>query len=296
MLYWKDIARNVVDHVSGTYRYPKKMLGRSAGPGSQTTAASPVVLVVAAHPDDEIIAIGGTINRIVQAGTRVIVVFVTNGSRGLPAAVSVEHRVAIRESEALEALSAVGVDKRDVSFLGFPDTGCYRYMSLIARDLYGVFQRYEPEEVYVHGIEGGHIDHDVIGYVVQRIVEQVSVRNIWEWAEYNGQFPLQSSEIEFPDDSQNRSERVLLTRVELSQKAIALQRYESQQLPSECLRSTEIIRRADTATARTRFLSMYDASPFWRVRLRPACDELEKGIDSVMVNDKDRFRGGGNRL
>src|SRR5262245_28993582 len=92
------------------------------------------VMVVAPHPDDETIAVGGLLARLSRAGVPLRVIFVTNGD-GYPDAVT--RTVAARnptsadylafgrrrEQEALTALARLGVSERDVRFLGFPDGG-----------------------------------------------------------------------------------------------------------------------------------------------------------------------------
>lgn len=67
------------------------------------------VLVVSPHPDDAAIAMGGTIKRLVDAGSKVTVVVVTNGERGSPAAMkdhSVREQLA-RKRESEEAACAL---------------------------------------------------------------------------------------------------------------------------------------------------------------------------------------------
>lgn len=81
-------------------------------------------VVVAPHPDDELIGAGGAIVGHVRRGHRAIVVHLTSGERAaglleLPPAERGPHR----EAEAIEAAAAVGLDPSDVVFLRLPDGG-----------------------------------------------------------------------------------------------------------------------------------------------------------------------------
>jgi LmbE family N-acetylglucosaminyl deacetylase len=92
------------------------------------------VVVFTPHPDDETLAAGGLISRLAGAGVPVHVVFITNGD-GYPMAVKADFDLAsptradyvelgeLREREALAALGRLGLGRRHVSFLGFPDGG-----------------------------------------------------------------------------------------------------------------------------------------------------------------------------
>ncbi|WP_030236190.1 PIG-L deacetylase family protein [Streptomyces sp. NRRL S-350] len=86
------------------------------------------VLVFAPHPDDEVIACGGTIARLVSEGTGVRVVFATDGAMSHSAVLGIhsdptpaELRV-IRRQEARAAARALGLPEDAVHFLDFPDT------------------------------------------------------------------------------------------------------------------------------------------------------------------------------
>jgi LmbE family N-acetylglucosaminyl deacetylase len=91
-------------------------------------------MVFAPHPDDETIAVGGLIARLIASDTPVEVVFVTNGD-GYPHAVeeslgrprpSGADFVALgrlRQEEALAAARRLGLESHMVRFLGFPDGG-----------------------------------------------------------------------------------------------------------------------------------------------------------------------------
>jgi LmbE family N-acetylglucosaminyl deacetylase len=92
------------------------------------------VIVFSPHPDDESLAAGGLIHRVVSNGGKVKVVFVTNGD-GYPEAVRRQLGHPPRSSqdfieygrnrseEAVQALCELGVPSEDAISLGFPDDG-----------------------------------------------------------------------------------------------------------------------------------------------------------------------------
>jgi LmbE family N-acetylglucosaminyl deacetylase len=92
------------------------------------------VIIFSPHPDDESLAAGGLIHRVVNNGGEVRVVFVTNGD-GYPEAVRRQLGHPSRSShdfidygrrryeEALQALCELGVPSEHAIFLGFPDDG-----------------------------------------------------------------------------------------------------------------------------------------------------------------------------
>ena len=92
------------------------------------------LMVFAPHPDDETIAAGGLIQRVLSLQGTVQVVFVTNGDGYVDA---VRHQARQghastadfieygrrRHDEALHALQHLGLQSRNAVFLGFPDDG-----------------------------------------------------------------------------------------------------------------------------------------------------------------------------
>jgi len=74
------------------------------------------VVFLHAHPDDEAIFTGGTIVRLAAAGSRVVVVFATNGDHHPDSPLA-----ARRVQEARAACSLLGVAR--VEFLGYGDSG-----------------------------------------------------------------------------------------------------------------------------------------------------------------------------
>ena len=92
------------------------------------------VLIVAPHPDDEVLALGGTIARLLEHKSQVLVVFLTNGDAnraakrlltGNPLHRAVDYRALgyRRQKEAVNALRVLGLPKNHALFLSFPDQG-----------------------------------------------------------------------------------------------------------------------------------------------------------------------------
>ena len=72
------------------------------------------VLVVAPHPDDEVIAVGGTLALHQRAGSEVLTLFVTLDAPAADGSI-------VRKGEAERAGRLLGFEPR---FLGFPDGSC----------------------------------------------------------------------------------------------------------------------------------------------------------------------------
>jgi LmbE family N-acetylglucosaminyl deacetylase len=82
------------------------------------------VAVFAPHPDDESLGCGGLIARLHDAGSRVHVVVMSDGSFSHPNSQRYPRSklAALRETEARDAVAKLGLDPaNDVEFLGLPD-------------------------------------------------------------------------------------------------------------------------------------------------------------------------------
>ena len=82
------------------------------------------VLVIAPHPDDEVLLAAGVMDRAVREGRRVSVIIVTNGDY------SCERDGYLREAESIAALKSLGVRETDVHFLGYPDGALSKLTSI----------------------------------------------------------------------------------------------------------------------------------------------------------------------
>jgi len=95
------------------------------------------LLVIAPHPDDEVLGAGGLMQHVNEAGGQVRVVYLTNGD-AYRAGVRLEQRAVKisardfrsygrrRQKEARAALATLGLDPDATTFLSFPDQGLCR--------------------------------------------------------------------------------------------------------------------------------------------------------------------------
>ena len=122
-------------------------------------------LVLAPHPDDETIGCGGLLALLAQAGQPVRVVLVTDGtgSHRRSLAYPAPRLRALRRSEMVAALAALGYSATTLSSLGLRDghvplggeAGFASAVSLLSR----ITQRFAPDTVVMPAQDDHHADH-----------------------------------------------------------------------------------------------------------------------------------------
>lgn len=85
------------------------------------------ILILAPHPDDEVLMAAGLIRRGVLQGAKISVCIVTDGNYLCLDG----SKASLRRSESLAALHLLGVGEKDVWFLGYPDTGMEPELSFL---------------------------------------------------------------------------------------------------------------------------------------------------------------------
>ena len=122
---------------------------------------SELILIVAAHPDDEVLGCGGTIARHADEGDQVQVLIVAEGATSRQ-----EQRNRNQASDELSALAQAAqkagaiLGAKGVELLDLPDN---RLDSLDRLDLIKQIEeriaRHQPQVVYVHHVGDVNIDH-----------------------------------------------------------------------------------------------------------------------------------------
>lgn len=147
--------------------------------------AGHVIMVVVAHPDDELL-MGALLSHYAARGVKVHVVVATNGALGQTDFYKVPEGktlVGIRRDEMSCSSSVLGLEKP--IWLGLPDQlsasegKLQSQIDLLRYKIDSLFQFYQPNAVLTFGAAGmtGHPDHRLIGNIVTEVFESRS----WAW-------------------------------------------------------------------------------------------------------------------
>ncbi len=129
---------------------------------------APSSLIVAAHPDDEVIGAGGCMPRFKEA----FYVHVTDGApRNMQDALSLglktrEDYARVRRQEFMSVLALLGVGRERHLEMGYVDQEASLTLEDLTHRLSDIIDTYRPELILCHSYEGGHPDHDAACFAV----------------------------------------------------------------------------------------------------------------------------------
>ena len=141
-------------------------------------------LFVFAHPDDEF-GCFESIRLEIDGGRRVVCYYLTDGGYG-------GQPVARRKEESIRVLSLLGVNSRDIHFLGIDlevkDGLLHENMERVADELSSSIRRMGMiERLYVPAWEGGHQDHDSAHVIALAVCNRLNLsENVWQFSLYHG--------------------------------------------------------------------------------------------------------------
>ena len=116
------------------------------------------VLIIAAHPDDEVLGCGGTIAKHAAKGDMVHVLFMTNGEGSRDK--SDGQEIINRQTMAQNAARILGIDS--LTFLDFPDNSMDSVTLLnIVKKIEEKIMSFHPKIIYTHHIGDLNVDHQV---------------------------------------------------------------------------------------------------------------------------------------
>lgn len=155
---------------------PGALAGASPGGGLGRVGSA---VIVAAHPDDEVLGTGGLIALLAAAGARLRLVAITDGEgshRGHADPAALARR---RIAETAAALTALGAGQTEVVRLGFPDTGLAAHEDLLMAALTGLTDGFD---VCLAPWDGDlHPDHEAAGRAARRACPATMFFPIWMW-------------------------------------------------------------------------------------------------------------------
>jgi len=184
------------------------------------------LVVVAPHPDDEILACGGLLQMLSARAQPPVLVAVTDGEASHPGSTDwpVEKLRATRPQETLAALACLGIAAPDLQRIGIADGGVTAAEAMLAQRLAQLFQ---PEDVVITTWRyDGHPDHEATARACMAAAAQCGARvlevPIWGWhwsAPSDGAMPLA------------HARKLLLPEAAQARKRAAMACFRSQVLP-----------------------------------------------------------------
>lgn len=148
-------------------------------------------LVIAAHPDDEIIGCGG----LLQRHPAHAIVYLTEGApkdrrlRGANAGLSRSAYAALRRRETRACHALLGSSQEQLFWLDFPDQELIFSLLEAAQRVAALLTTLRPQLVIGHAYEGGHPDHDAAAFIARASRRLAAELNppplLWEMTSYH---------------------------------------------------------------------------------------------------------------
>ncbi|HJU25722.1 MAG TPA: PIG-L family deacetylase [Rhodanobacteraceae bacterium] len=148
------------------------------------------LMVVAPHPDDESLAAGGMIQRALEAGARVHIVFVTEGDNNPWPQRMLEHRLRIgprererwaarRREEARQALRELGAETVAIHRLQWPDGGVTAKLvdetPAALEQWRGLLEEIRPTLLVVPDLADRHPDHSALHVLLELVLQAAPI-------------------------------------------------------------------------------------------------------------------------
>ncbi|MCK4670583.1 MAG: PIG-L family deacetylase [Nanoarchaeota archaeon] len=133
------------------------------------------VMVLCAHPDDEVIGVGGTIAAYAKKKIPVITIVFSYGEASHPwqkRKATIEMRV--KESKMASKL----VGSKKTIFLGLTDTKIKQQLKSrrIQKRIEELIQKYKPVKIFTHAQDDPHPDHKAIANMVDKITDKIKYK------------------------------------------------------------------------------------------------------------------------
>ncbi len=143
------------------------------------------ILILVAHPDDEVVACAASIAAARAEGAAVSALYLTDGCLAENVLWPWQRKrhdyyVKRRLAEAEEAATALGL--QPVGWGARPARALWRELPQVFEEVQAALAQLRPDQLWVPAYEGGNPDHDALNAVGFKLKKRVSVL---EFAEYN---------------------------------------------------------------------------------------------------------------
>lgn len=155
----------------------RALLGNSA-----ELVISDKVLIVAPHPDDEVLGCSGLIQRLLKEGKQVDVVILSGGGKSHAGCCEIGESTLIesRRNLSWEAAEILGLPLGNLYFLNYPD-GSIAFDCPETRQLKKLIGTLQPKSIFVPHKGEGWSDHLAAGQIVRKLIGKGSTISLYEY-------------------------------------------------------------------------------------------------------------------
>jgi len=144
-------------------------------------------VIIAPHPDDEVLGCGGIMQLLADAGRPLQLISVTDGSASHPGSQrwTVERLSVVRPQESAEALRRLGLPMHSLKWLrgGFTDTQVAAQETELSEFIGGYL--HASDVVFTTWRQDGHSDHEAVGRASVEAARRVGATchelPVWTW-------------------------------------------------------------------------------------------------------------------
>lgn len=124
------------------------------------------ILVVAAHPDDEVLGCGGTIKKFTKNGARVKILFLSDGETSRKIDSKKKNKIILLRKKS--AIKAANILKAETPiFLNYPDNQLDKFPLLkYVKDIEKIISDFKPDLIFTHSHSDINIDHKIANNAV----------------------------------------------------------------------------------------------------------------------------------
>lgn len=121
------------------------------------------IQILVAHPDDEVIICGGTIDKLVERGHKVYVTFYTKNQEAYYGDETSKNRSIRAIKEAKKSSELLHFEP---NFLNFSDMHVEENKAVLIKETIKEIRRVKPDLIITHYFKDKHIDHRTLGEIV----------------------------------------------------------------------------------------------------------------------------------
>lgn len=140
------------------------------------------VLIVAPHPDDEVLGCSGLIQRLLREGKQVDVVILSGGGKSHAGCCQIEETLLIdsRRDLSRKAADILGLSLKNLHFLNYPD-GRISFGCAETSKLKNLIETLSPNVIFVPHKGEGWSDHLTAGEIIRKLINQDSQVELYEY-------------------------------------------------------------------------------------------------------------------